>query len=428
MTEGLNLTRRLKYVADVNPSVPRLADGEMVTFVPMEAVGVRGGLDVNQERPVEAVRQGYTPFCEGDVVIAKITPCFENGKGAIAEGLRSGIAYGTTELHVLRAKEADPKWLFYITQSHHFMSTGESEMYGAGGQKRVPPSFVANYRLWDVGVQQQRAIADFLDRKTAAIDALIAKKERLIELLQEKRQALITQAVTKGLDPNVPMKDSGIEWLGEIPAHWSCAPLYAHFTVQLGKMLDSKRDIGQADLFPYLRNANISWSGVDTRDIKKMSLNEGDRIRYRLRAGDLLVCEGGANAQVVGKSAIWEGQITECYYQKALHRVRPTTQGMSSRFLWYALWSAWGRGLFAAEASPTTVLHLTAEKLRSHRFPFPPFEEQREIVQYLDTLLRRNSVMSEATAKSIERLREYRQALITEAVTGKLDVTKEDAA
>jgi type I restriction enzyme S subunit len=271
-------------------------------------------------------------------------------------------------------------------------------------------------------VPMQRAIADFLDKKTAAIDALIAKKERLIGLLQEKRQALITQAVTKGLDPTVPMKDSGFEWIGEMRAHWPCAPLYAHFDVQLGKMLDAKRDVGR-ELYPYLRNANVSWDGVDIGDVKEMSLDDADRVKYRLRAGDLLVCEGGANAQVVGKSAIWSGEIEECYYQKALHRVRPRASTTSSKYLWYALWAAWGRGLFAAEASPTTVLHLTAEMLRAHRFPFPPPDEQREIVERLDASLMHIGKIVIAASEVVRRLREYRQALITAAVTGKLDIS-----
>ena len=98
-------------------------------------------------------------------------------------------------------------------------------MYGAGGQKRVPEDFIRDLRHPLPSEPEQRAIAAFLDRETARIDALVAKKERLIELLQEKRTALITRAVTKGLDPNVPMKDSGVEWLGEIPAHWEVKPL-----------------------------------------------------------------------------------------------------------------------------------------------------------------------------------------------------------
>jgi len=115
---------------------------------------------------------------------------------------------------------------------------------------------------------EQRAIAAFLDRETARIDALVAKKERLIELLQEQRTALITRAVTKGLDPNILMKDSGVEWLGEIPAHWDVAPVYARYEVALGKMLDAKRVTGQYS-GRYLRNIDVQWDMVNTEGIAR---------------------------------------------------------------------------------------------------------------------------------------------------------------
>jgi type I restriction enzyme, S subunit len=286
-----------------------------------------------------------------------------------------------------------------------------------------------NFALVDLPVvppSEQEAIANFLDRKTAAIDALIAKKERLIELLREKRQALITQAVTKGLDPNVPMKESGVTWLGSVPSHWHVAPLYSRFEVRLGKMLDSARDDG-ADHRPYLRNANVQWGRIDLEDVKTMPLSAADRLRYRLRPGDLLVCEGGANINVVGKSAIWRGEVEECYYQKALHRVRSKRHGERVEFLLYALWSAFAQGVFIAGANANTVFHLTAEKLRQHRFAFPPPAEQIPIVEALETFTRNFEQILRRTDESVSKLREYRQALVTAAVTGKIDVSKEAA-
>lgn len=263
----------------------------------------------------------------------------------------------------------------------------------------------------------QSRIVGLLRVRIPSVDALIAKKERLIELLQAKRQALIAQAVTKGLNPTAKMKESGVDWVGTVPAHWDVAPLYSRFTVQLGKMVDSSRDTG-ADHRPYLRNFNIQWEGIDLDDVKTMQLSAADRVRYRLRPGDLLVCEGGANANVVGKSAIWRGEIAECYYQKALHRLRPCRDGELPEFLLYALRCAFDLGVFVAGANANTVFHLTAEKLRAHRFAFPPSDEQRAIVEALHRSLGRMDRVVVRMATSIERLREYRQALITAAVTG----------
>lgn len=197
--------RRLKYAADVNPStpIPQIeAEAEtLVSFVPMEAVGEYGGLDLSIARAPSELGSGYTRFRDGDVLVAKITPCFENGKGAIARDLVNGVGFGTTELHVLRPHPGvDPRYLFYLTTSASFRDTGEGAMYGAGGQKRVSTEFVREFRGAFPPHEHQRAIGEFLDRNTTAIDDLIRKHEQLIELLKERKLSLITQAVTGGIE------------------------------------------------------------------------------------------------------------------------------------------------------------------------------------------------------------------------------------
>ena len=173
---------RGRFVMSVNPAAVRLRDldeADEVSFVPMEAVGENGGLNLERTKPLDEIGSGYTEFEDGDVVIAKITPCFENGKSAIASGLMNGVAFGTTELHVLRAgKRLDKQFLFHLTTSHTFRMLGESEMYGAGGQKRVPPEFAKDFRIPLPPIDEQQTIARFLDTKTAQIDALVAQKRR----------------------------------------------------------------------------------------------------------------------------------------------------------------------------------------------------------------------------------------------------------
>ncbi len=189
---------RLRYRARINPTRSELngTPGDLdVSFVPMESVYEYGGLKLDQTRPLAEVATGYTYFRNGDVLTAKITPCFENGKGSIADGLVNGIGFGTTELHVLRpCPGLDRRFLFYFTISHAFRRLGAAEMYGAGGQKRVPDDFVRDFRQPIPSSAEQKAIAAFLDRETARIDALVEKKRRQIELLQEKRSALIIPA------------------------------------------------------------------------------------------------------------------------------------------------------------------------------------------------------------------------------------------
>ncbi len=160
----------LKFAAVLNPSASETRPPPPTTevsFVPMEAVGEYGGLDLSRTRALADAETGYTYFRDGDVVVAKITPCFENGKGARATGLTNGVAFGTTELHLLRATPAlDGTFLFYLTLSDAFRRLGEAEMYGAGGEKRVPESFIGNFRHALPPVSEQRTIAAFLDRET----------------------------------------------------------------------------------------------------------------------------------------------------------------------------------------------------------------------------------------------------------------------
>ena len=196
--------QRLKYAVTMNPAATEtrsLGDSLEVSFVPMENVGEYGGLELKTTKSLSDVYNGYTYFREGDVLVAKITPCFENGKGAVASELVNEIAFGTTELHVLRVKESlDRYFLFYLSIGDAFRRLGEADMYGTAGQKRVPESFILNLVHPLPPLHEQRAIADFLIHETARIDALITKVRDAIDRLKELRQALISAAVTGKID------------------------------------------------------------------------------------------------------------------------------------------------------------------------------------------------------------------------------------
>lgn len=268
-------------------------------------------------------------------------------------------------------------------------------------------------------LEEQASIANFLGQETAKIDALVAEQQRLIELLKEKRQAVISHAVTKGLDPTVPMKPSGIEWLGEVPEHWTIAPILYRYSVQLGKMLDASRITGRS-LHSYLRVADVQWGAINLSELPQMDFSEDDRERFSLVAGDLLVNEGGSYP---GRSAIWSGAIEECYYQKALHRMRAhRPEQDSTRFLFYLMYWAAHQGVFIAGGNETTIEHLPAERLRKYRFPFPLINEQLEIATFLDTETTKYDTLTAEAERAIELLQERRTALISAAVTGQIDV------
>lgn len=178
--------KRLRYILNLNPAKSELhlpAD-TLVSFIPMEAVNYNKYLTLTQEKFIDEVYKGYTYFRDNDVIVAKITPCFENGKSAIAQNLTNEIAFGTTELHVLRANSLIyNQFLYYLIKSDLFMKIGESEMYGAGGQKRIPEEFIKNFSIGLPPLPEQTAIADYLDNKLGEIDALISKQETLLEKL-----------------------------------------------------------------------------------------------------------------------------------------------------------------------------------------------------------------------------------------------------
>ena len=264
---------------------------------------------------------------------------------------------------------------------------------------------------------EQRSITDFIDRETAKIDTLVAQQEQLIDLLREQRTALITRTVTRGLDPNVPMKDSGVKWLGEIPAQWEVAALRYRYEQSLGKMLDAKLITGE-HLVPYLRNIDVQWDHINAQDLPHMDIRPHEMDRFTLRPRDLLVCEGGE----VGRCAIWQGELDPCGYQKALHRLRPLDRVRDRpRFLYYTLLTAVTRGAFA-DGQGSTIGHLTGDMLRAHRFPFPLPSEQRAIADYLDRETARIDALVDKVNEGIDRLHEYRTGLISAVVTGKMDV------
>lgn len=266
---------------------------------------------------------------------------------------------------------------------------------------------------------EQLEIAAFLDRETARLDELVAEQHRLIDLLREKRQAVISHAVTKGLNPDASMKPSGIEWLGEVPAHWVVAPVAYRYDVQLGKMLDQTKITGD-HLRSYLRVFDVQWGRINTQDLPRMDFDQGDRLKYQLRPGDLLVNEGGSYP---GRSAIWLGEIEECFFQKALHRLRARNPEMdTTQFFFYVMSWAANQGVFIAGGNETTIEHLPAEKLKKYRFTFPPVGEQVEIASFLDCELSKLDALVKEAGRAIELLQERRTALISAAVTGQIDV------
>lgn len=413
--------KRLRYAAELNPVASEArgqAPGTEVSFVPMEAIGEYGGLDLSRTKLLGEVGSGYTYFRNGDVILAKITPCFENGKGAEAVGLVNKIAFGTTELHVLRTgKASSSRFLFYLTLGNAFRRLGEAEMYGAGGQKRVPESYIEDSRHPFPAREEQQTIAAFLDRETAKIDALVAKKERLIELLQEKRTALITNAVTRGLDPDVPLKDSGVEWLGKIPAHWDVIPFTKYLIEKSDYRGNTPEKIPEGVLLVTARNVRMGFLDYECSQEYVSLEGYADIMRRGLpKVGDILFTTEAplGNVALVDREDIALAQ--------RIIRFRVAPDSLESRYALFTMMADPFQRQLQSLSTGSTAEGLKASKLNGLRIAAPSVYEQRSIAIFLDRETAKLDALVTKVREAIERLREYRTALISAAVTGKIDV------
>jgi type I restriction enzyme S subunit len=271
---------------------------------------------------------------------------------------------------------------------------------------------------------RQRAIAAFLDRKTAAIDALVSKKERLIDLLHEKRQALITRAVTKGVDPNVRMKNSGVEWLGKIPAHWTLVPLrrrLLHIEQGWSPACESRpADEGE---WGVLKVGCVNYGVFDYRENKALPSDLSPLPELEVRQGDVLISR--ANTRALAGSAALVGEVPlRLLLCDKLFRLRYRVDEVHAPYLLLALQSRPTRHQFERDATGASgsMQNLGQDSILNLLLPWPPLQEQRALATGLDGVFGDVSRVSTAVREQIARLREYRQTLIAAAVTGKIDV------
>lgn len=264
--------------------------------------------------------------------------------------------------------------------------------------------------------EEQQTIARFLKAQDRLFRKFIRNKRRLIELLKEQKQNVINQAVTRGLDPNVKLKPSGVEWIGDIPEHWEARRLKTIADVVLGKMLKtspSKDD----QLKPYLRSANIQWFEANLSDVASMWFSPAEMKQYRVSKNDILVSEGGE----VGRACIWQDELEECYIQNSVHKVTAGAE-ILPLFLLYQFSAFGGKDVFKAIVNRVSIAHLTREKLVAVSFCKPPLEEQRAIIAHINEKCAEISQAISRAEREIELMREYRTRLISDVVTGQVDV------
>ena len=408
-------TKRLKFVADIQTgSTPPKSDPENysddgLTWVKPDGLGslspIMNSKERLSDRGVEYARispaKSVLVCCIGSVGKVGVAGCRLATNQQINSLIFRRDLYPDYALYLIVASEKEHQRLANGNVVQIINSENEGNI-----SLSVPP------------LAEQRAIAAFLDRETARIDALIEKKERQIELLQEKRAALISRAVTKGLDPSAKMKDSGIEWLGEIPEHWEIKRIknMGHIKYGLGEPPRSL-DTG----LPIIRATDISGGKINMATVQRIDPDDVPWSRDpSLQTNDILVVRSGA---YTGDSAIVQPEVAGAIagYDMVLRVTKA-----SPYFVAYALLSKYLlQGQIYLEKMRAAQPHLNAEELGNCIILIPPKPEQEEVVSYLNKETANLDKTLAKIDKSTSILLEYRTALISAAVTGKIDVCAE---
>ncbi|KXS37411.1 MAG: type I restriction-modification system S(specificity) subunit [Methanohalophilus sp. T328-1] len=340
---------------------------------------------------------GYNTIKIGDICLNPMD--LKSGAAAISKynGIISN-AYFTI-------KEKDKKntlnefFAYYFDMHYKYgifypFGTGVGRPEGRGGRWTLSKKTFLNFPLISPPLNEQQAIATFLDRETTRIDALVEKKQQFIELLEERRSSLISHAVTKGLDPDVPMKDSGIEWIGQIPEHWDFKKLSYMASLKSGENITSTEfeKYGEYPVF----------GGNGLRGYFSKYTHEGEYV-------------------IIGRQGALCGNINytkgKCWVSEHAIVVNPTTKFVT--FWMGELLKAMNLNRYSISAAQPGI---SVENIKKLKIPVPPLQEQQAIANYLDRETSQIDTLIEKTEQSIEYLKEYRTALISSAVTGKIDV------
>lgn len=407
--------KRLKYGVGMNPDVlTESTDPDLtLSYVDIGNIDSTGNvLGAEELRFEDAPSRARRRVRGGDTIISTVRT-YLRAIAFIADPPENMIV--STGFAVLRPEaEIDPKFLFRVVQSTQFVETVVSHSEGVS-YPAITPTLLADLPVWIPSLPEQRAIAAFLDRETRKIGDLIARRERLIELLEEKRTALISRAVTKGIDPGVPMKDSGVEWLGEIPEHWKVGPLKYETRFINGAAF--KPSDWSDEGIPIIGIENLNGGGNFNHTSREVD------SRYHIHEEDLLFAWSGNRGTSFGPF-VWRGEGLY-YLNQHIFRL--------SNFQCERSWFYWvlkGVTTYVEKQAHGIIglVHITKQELGIVKIPLIPRYEQQAIAEHLDREMEKIDALAGKLREHIEKLLEYRTALISAAVTGRIDVREEASA
>jgi type I restriction enzyme S subunit len=382
------MSLRVHHVADINPPTPefdRLDKDTEIPFVPLEAIWPDHRFNATRRRPKRDVSMGYTRFVEGDILLPKITPTFQADRAVITTGIEGGVGAATTEVHVIRVgNAADSRYIRYLFSSKRFLDEGEASMVGVAGQKRVSDDYIREHIVPVTEPRKQRAIADYLDTATTRINALIDKKREMVKLLEARIKAVRTRTVLGSLDP--------LNGNGQAPGNWSNGLL--GIVIRLHRGFDLPQDERARGDIPV-----ITSGGFDG---------------YH----SVAACHGPG--VVTGRY----GTIGKVFFVDGPYWPLNTTlfvsdfRGNHPRWVYHLLSSL----PLDVDSAKSAVTGINRNVIGTLRVPVPPPHTQRAIAALIDSVGDATEAAAHPLQRQIDLISEHRQALITAAISGELDI------
>lgn len=407
---------KLTDLAFVNPGTDTngaLADAH-VAFIPMASVAEGGGWSSTETKGLADARKGYTLFRRGDVIVAKITPCFENGKIALLSDLDSEFGLGSTEFHILRAKPGnDPRFIYHLARHPDFLRAGEASMTGSAGQRRVPAVFFERFDIAKIEGPMQVLIADILD----AIDDAIIETDALIAKLRTIHIGIVDDLLTRGLrQDGTPRNPSELSQsaVGARPAKWNVANL-GRFVV--GAEYGTNLSLGDApDGLPVLRMNNIQDGEFDLSDLRYAPTHAVER--FRIQHNDVLFNRTNS-WEHVGKAAIWRREESGPAFASYLVRLRCGEELLPEFLHLWLNWAPVQRAIRQFATPGVQQVNINPTNLRRTLIAVPEtLDEQRAIIERINGV----AAAFEHHRRERAKLSELREGLRDALLTGRIPV------
>lgn len=361
---------KLSEIAEINPRRESLDDNSIVSFIAMEDISNSGRIINKIDRLYGEVKKGYTPFKNNDILLAKITPCFENGKRALVKNLSNGIGFGSTEFHVLRPyKESISRFLYYVISSYKFMSKAENNMIGSSGQKRVPTEFIKEYVLAVPTIKEQEKIVSIL----SAVDEQIDNVDALIDKNKELKKGLMQTLLTKGIG-HIKFKKTDI---GEIPEEWKI-----EYLDNMAKRYSGHTPNKQREEY---WNGNIPWISLkDTKKLDNLYINETEDYTTELGIQNSSAVKLPKGTVVISRDAtVGKVGITKSEYMAtSQHFINYVcSNSINNIFLYYYLFNK--KSLFERIGVGSTIKTIGLSFFKELKIAVPSIQEQEKIASIL---------------------------------------------